>query len=148
MGTGAPSISLVPRVQRKRGYNITATAFDGRSDYQAFADNGIPCGGLFTGADETKTPRWEQQFGGEAGETLDPNYHSAEDTFANLNFDAYVPMEKALVASVAKYAASFDSLPGVSKLRKRMEGESFKARRESMVDERAVLKGKRVVWVM
>jgi carboxypeptidase Q len=30
--------------------NHTATAFDGRSDYQAFADNGIPCGGLFTGA--------------------------------------------------------------------------------------------------
>ena len=29
--------------------------FDGRSDYVAFTDAGIPAGGIFTGAEETKT---------------------------------------------------------------------------------------------
>lgn len=133
---------------KRRGYNITATAFDGRSDYQAFADNGIPCGGLFTGADETKTPRWERKFGGVAGETLDPNYHTAEDNFANLNFDAFVPMGRALAASVAKYADSFDSLPAARKMLRKRDGEDFKAARRDMLDERTVLKGKNLWWVM
>ena len=31
------------------------TAFSGRSDYQAFINNGIPAGGLFTGAEGIKT---------------------------------------------------------------------------------------------
>ena len=31
------------------------TEFSGRSDYQAFIENGIPSGGLFTGAEEEKT---------------------------------------------------------------------------------------------
>ena len=31
------------------------SGFDGRSDYQAFIEAGIPSGGLFTGAEEVKT---------------------------------------------------------------------------------------------
>ena len=40
------------------------TAFDGRSDYQAFIVAGIPAGGLFTGAEELKTERAGGHLGG------------------------------------------------------------------------------------
>lgn len=32
------------------GQNYTAAQFDGRSDYEAFLNEGIPVGGTFTGA--------------------------------------------------------------------------------------------------
>jgi Zn-dependent M28 family amino/carboxypeptidase len=63
------------------GLVFEATAFDGRSDYEAFIANGIPAGGLFTGADETKTPEQEATYGGVAGQILDPCYHQACDSF-------------------------------------------------------------------
>ena len=34
-----------------QGLQTAPTAFDGRSDYRAFIQNGIPAGGLFTGAE-------------------------------------------------------------------------------------------------
>ena len=43
------------------------TAFDGRSDYGPFIDVGIPAGGLFTGAEEVKTEKGAEKFGGTAG---------------------------------------------------------------------------------
>jgi Zn-dependent M28 family amino/carboxypeptidase len=62
------------------GLPFQATEFDGRSDYQAFIDNGIPAGGLFTGADDTKTVAEEATYGGVAGATHDPCYHQACDS--------------------------------------------------------------------
>jgi carboxypeptidase Q len=125
---------------KSHDYNITATAFDGRSDYQAFADNGIPCGGLFAGADETKTRRLVEKFGGTQGIPCDPNYHTAEDNYDNLNFEAWVPIEKALMASVAKYATSFDTLPAASKVRARGI-EDGKRMRRALQDDRFEVKG-------
>jgi Zn-dependent M28 family amino/carboxypeptidase len=130
---------------KSRGYNFTATAFDGRSDYQAFADNGIPCGGLFTGADETKTRLLYERFGGVQGETLDQNYHTALDNYDNLNFDAFVPMAKALAASVAEYASSFASLPDSKKVRARGV-EMGRALRRSVEEETHVYKGHAKLW--
>lgn len=101
------------------GQNFTATAFDGRSDYLAFIENGIPAGGTFTGAEELKTEEEEEQFGGTAGEALDPNYHGAGDTVDNLNFEAFVLHAKAIAASVATYATSFASLPPKETVQKR-----------------------------
>ena len=40
------------------------TAFDGRSDYDAFITAGIPAGGLFTGAEDVKTPEQVEWYGG------------------------------------------------------------------------------------
>ena len=57
--------------------------FSGRSDYEAFILEGIPSGGLFTGAEEPKTALQQSIWGGTAGEQLDPCYHEACDTFAN-----------------------------------------------------------------
>ena len=65
-----------------RGLSFQGTAFDGRSDYQAFIDNGIPSGGLFTGADEVKTRAEVARYGGVAGEMLDPCYHQACDSMS------------------------------------------------------------------
>jgi Zn-dependent M28 family amino/carboxypeptidase len=64
------------------------TAFDGRSDYQAFILNGIPAGGLFTGAEVPKTPAQQLLWGGTAGIPFDPCYHSACDTIDNLSLQA------------------------------------------------------------
>ncbi|ORY10576.1 hypothetical protein BCR34DRAFT_485485 [Clohesyomyces aquaticus] len=103
------------------GENFTATAFDGRSDYLAFIDNGIPAGGTFTGAEEIKTEEEAKMFGGEAGVATDPNYHGAGDTVDNLNMEAFVLNTKGIAAAVATYATSFESLPPKS-LVKRNQG--------------------------
>jgi len=58
------------------------TAFDGRSDYGPFIAEGIPAGGLFTGAEVPKTAEQLAQYGGLAGVPFDPCYHDACDTFA------------------------------------------------------------------
>ena len=125
------------------GLNHTATAFDGRSDYQAFADNEIPCGGLFTGADETKTEEWVEMFGGVQGEILDPNYHTAEDKYDNLNFTAFYIMTRAIAASVAEYSTSLASIPArdPSKVKRGM-------RWRNIGSNKLVKKGHHSVWKM
>jgi carboxypeptidase Q len=89
----------------------TSTEFSGRSDYQAFIDNGIPSGGTDTGADGIKTPEEAVIFGGTAGIIYDPNYHQALDNVANLNQTAFEVNGKAIAAAVGEYAKSFASLP-------------------------------------
>ena len=71
------------------------TAFDGRSDYGAFIANGVPAGGLFTGAEGIKTERQESIYGGFAGLAFDPCYHQACDTFFNLSHTALDQMSDA-----------------------------------------------------
>ncbi len=64
-----------------QGLETEPTAFDGRSDYDAFVAVGIPAGGLFTGAEGIKTAEQQAIYGGVAGEQYDPCYHEACDTF-------------------------------------------------------------------
>ncbi|GAA1476926.1 aminopeptidase PaaP [Nocardioides aestuarii] len=59
------------------------TPFNGRSDYGPFIAQGIPAGGLFTGAEGVKTAAEAAVYGGTAGVAYDPCYHQACDTFAN-----------------------------------------------------------------
>jgi Zn-dependent M28 family amino/carboxypeptidase len=61
------------------------TAFDGRSDYGPFIAQGIPAGGLFTGAEGLKTEEEAQAFGGTAGEAYDKCYHQACDGVDNVD---------------------------------------------------------------
>jgi Zn-dependent M28 family amino/carboxypeptidase len=68
-----------------RGLPLRTLPFGGRSDDQPFLDVGIPSGGLHSGADLIKTPEDVPVFGGTAGVALDPNYHTAGDTLANLD---------------------------------------------------------------
>jgi Zn-dependent M28 family amino/carboxypeptidase len=64
------------------------TAFDGRSDYGAFIEAGIPAGGLFSGAEGVKTAEQATVYGGTAGAPYDSCYHQACDTVNNLNSKA------------------------------------------------------------
>ncbi|KAF4982758.1 hypothetical protein FDECE_17445 [Fusarium decemcellulare] len=98
--------------------------FSGRSDYAGFIENGIPSGGLFTGAEELKTEEEAKLFGGEAGVAYDVNYHLAGDDISNLNKEAFLLNTKAIANSVAKYALSFKSLPAVSKVSRRWDADA------------------------
>ena len=69
----------------RKGLATDPTAFDGRSDYGPFIANGVPAGGLFSGAEGIKTPAQEAVYGGFAGLAYDPCYHQACDTFFNLS---------------------------------------------------------------
>ena len=79
-------------------------ALDGRSDHAPFAEQGIPVGGLFTGADEPKTPEEEELFGGNAGEPHDACYHQACDTLANVDRTALGQMADAVAAVALQLA--------------------------------------------
>ncbi len=71
-----------------QGLSTDPTAFDGRSDYGPFIAEGIPAGGLFSGAEEIKTAEQAAEFGGTAGVALDACYHQACDDITNLNTQA------------------------------------------------------------
>jgi Zn-dependent M28 family amino/carboxypeptidase len=90
------------------------TAFSGRSDYQAFIENDIPAGGLFTGAEVVKTEEQESIWGGTAGESFDPCYHQACDTIANVNLHAMGVNADAVALAVLAYSYSTESVNGVA----------------------------------
>ena len=71
-----------------QGLVTKPTAFDGRSDYDAFITAGIPAGGLFSGAEDVKTPEEAAIYGGTAGVAYDACYHQACDTINNLSTQA------------------------------------------------------------
>jgi Zn-dependent M28 family amino/carboxypeptidase len=68
-----------------RSLQTSPSVFDGRSDYGPFIDNGIPAGGLDSGAEGLKTPEEAAIYGGEAGKPYDGCYHQACDTYDNNN---------------------------------------------------------------
>lgn len=90
------------------------TEFSGRSDYQAFIENGIPASGLFTGADDVKTEEEVALFGGTAGIIHDPNYHSPADDLSNVNREALGIMAKAVAFATASLANDTSAINGVS----------------------------------
>jgi Zn-dependent M28 family amino/carboxypeptidase len=60
-------------------------SFDGRSDYDGFAEAGIPAGGLFSGAEEKMTEDQAKLWGGDANQPFDPNYHKPTDTIDHID---------------------------------------------------------------
>ena len=89
------------------------TEFSGRSDYQAFIENGIPSGGLFTGAEEVKTEEQEAIWGGTAGEQFDPCYHQACDTYDNVDLHALEVNSDLIAFAMLTFAYSTESVNGV-----------------------------------
>jgi Zn-dependent M28 family amino/carboxypeptidase len=89
------------------------TAFDGRSDYEAFINNGIAASGLFTGADDVKTEEQVELFGGTAGITHDPNYHSVGDDISNINEEALGIMVGAIASVTGSLANDTSAINGV-----------------------------------
>ncbi|WP_022920663.1 M20/M25/M40 family metallo-hydrolase [Ornithinimicrobium pekingense] len=96
-----------------RGEPYDDSAFSGRSDYQAFINNGIASGGLFTGAEVVKTEEQEAIWGGTAGEQFDPCYHLACDSSGNISEHALEVNSDAVAFAVFTYAASTEAVNGV-----------------------------------
>jgi Zn-dependent M28 family amino/carboxypeptidase len=95
-----------------RSVPFKGTDFDGRSDYQAFILNGIPAGGLFTGAEGIKTAAEVLLWGGTAGQQYDPCYHQACDTFANNSDEALGTNSDAIAYVTLSYAMSTEEING------------------------------------
>jgi Zn-dependent M28 family amino/carboxypeptidase len=87
--------------------------FSGRSDYQAFILNGIPAGGLFTGAEVPKTAEQAAIWGGTVGAQYDPCYHLACDTYDNVDEHALDVNSDAIAFAVLTYAYSTETVNGV-----------------------------------
>lgn len=90
------------------------TAFDARSDYNAFILEGIPASGLFTGADDVKTADQVALFGGTEGIIMDPNYHTPADDMSNINVDALRIMMGAMAHVTAVLANDTSAVNGVA----------------------------------
>jgi Zn-dependent M28 family amino/carboxypeptidase len=95
------------------GEPFKGTDFSGRSDYGPFIANGIPSGGLFTGAEGVKTAQEAALWGGTAGQQYDPCYHLACDTYANNNDHALDVNSDAIGFSVLQYAMNTSDVNGL-----------------------------------
>jgi Zn-dependent M28 family amino/carboxypeptidase len=107
-----------------QGQPYDDSAFDGRSDYQAFIVNGIPAGGLFTGAEVQKTAEQAGIWGGTVGAQFDPCYHAACDTFGNVNLHALGVNADAIGFAMLTFAHSTETVNGVPGKRVPGQGKS------------------------
>ncbi|MGH3642202.1 MAG: M28 family metallopeptidase [Mycobacterium sp.] len=89
------------------------TDFDGRSDYDAFTQAGIPSGGLFSGAEEKMSDDEAKIWGGEANAPFDPNYHKSTDTYDQLDHGALDIHGKGVAYSIGLYAQDESGRNGV-----------------------------------
>ncbi len=107
----------------KIGEPYDDTEFSGRSDYQAFIEAGVASGGLFTGAEEVKTPEQQAIWGGTAGEQFDPCYHLACDDYDNISLKALEVNSDLVAFAQLTYAYSTESVNGVPG--KKVPGPAF-----------------------
>ncbi len=108
---GSDDIEAVfERYYAERGIPSEPTAFSGQSDYQAFINNGIPAGGLFTGAEGIKTAAQQAKWGGTAGIAYDPCDHKACDDIDNLSLRALDINSDAVAYAMLNYATGRDEL--------------------------------------
>ena len=95
------------------GTPTEGTDFSGRSDYGEFIAQGIPAGGLFTGAEGIKTEEQAAKWGGQAGVAYDPCYHAACDNLGNVDRVAMDRNADAMAWVTASYGISTEDINGV-----------------------------------
>ena len=105
--------NLYERYYTSVGEPYDDAEYSGRSDYQAFIEAGIPSGGLFTGAEVVKTAEQATIWGGTAGESFDPCYHAACDTYDNVDLDCLDVNSDLIAYAALTYAYSTESVNGV-----------------------------------
>ncbi len=88
------------------GTQSVDVALSGRSDYAPFAEVGIAVGGLFTGAEGTKSEEEATLYGGTAGEAYDKCYHQECDNMSNINEEALEINLNAINFAATSYAFS------------------------------------------
>ncbi|MBI5670136.1 MAG: M20/M25/M40 family metallo-hydrolase [Chloroflexi bacterium] len=111
-GSGAIE-NLFVNFYASRGLASEPTQISFRSDYAAFFNNGIPFGGLFTGAEGIKTAQQALVYGGTAGIQYDPCYHQPCDTFANNNLEVLDLNADAIAYATLQYAMNTESVNGL-----------------------------------
>lgn len=87
---------------KSKNLTYTLVPFDGRSDYVGFIENGIPAGGIATGAEKKNVKN---------GKVLDKCYHSLCDDIDNLAWDAFMVNTQLIAHSVATYGYSLEGFP-------------------------------------
>lgn len=97
-----------------QGLPVASTAFDGRSDYSGFIADGIPAGGLFTGAEDLKTAEEAAIFGGTANAPLDPCYHQACDDIDNLDLGVLEEMADAIAHATLTFGMTSSAVNGTA----------------------------------
>ena len=107
------------------------TAFDGRSDYGPFIENGVPSGGLFTGAEGVKSPAEAKEYGGVAGVAYDVCYHAACDDRDNISVKAIDEMSDAAAHVLYVLAQNRGLVQDTSKMKKSTTGAKVKAKDRS-----------------
>jgi Zn-dependent M28 family amino/carboxypeptidase len=114
-GPGPEGSATVERVLLEQlaaaGVAASGTDFDGRSDYGPFIAVDIPSGGLFTGAEEVKTPEQAQRWGGTAGQPYDRCYHQACDRIDGIDRTALDRNVDAVAGTIARFALSTEGIP-------------------------------------
>ena len=114
-GPGPEGSATIERVLveqlKAKGVDAEGTDFDGRSDYGPFIAAGVPSGGLFTGAEEPKTPEQAQRWGGTAGQPDDHCYHQACDRIENVDRTALDRNVDAFAGTIGRFALSTDGIP-------------------------------------
>ncbi len=112
----------------EKAVQVEGTDFTGRSDYGEFIAQGIPAGGLFTGAEVLKTEAQVAKWGGTAGVAYDPHYHGAGDNLGNLDRTALDRNADAVAWVTASYAVSTETVNGVPARAQRAEVRAAAAR--------------------
>jgi len=110
-----------------------STPFDGRSDYVAFTDVGIPAGGTFAGAEGIKTEEQEAKYGGTAGIAFDSCYHQACDTLSNLNLTALDQFSDNSANAVARLVMRENDLSDNTELKARKLSRTSDYKGEQLV---------------
>jgi Zn-dependent M28 family amino/carboxypeptidase len=98
------------------------TPFSGRSDYGPFIAEGIPSGGLFTGAEGVKTEAQADAYGGKAGVAYDECYHQDCDDIDNVNMYAIAEMSGAMAHAVYAYSQDASTVTGATTNGKAVRG--------------------------
>jgi Zn-dependent M28 family amino/carboxypeptidase len=110
------------------GAQAAGTDFSGRSDYGPFIEQGIPAGGLFTGAEEIKSPEEAQRWGGTAGEAYDRCYHQACDTISNLNDTSFDQLSDGAATALVRFAETKQSVTATAARTHRVSRSAAKRR--------------------
>lgn len=88
-------------------------SFDGRSDYDGFAQAGIPAGGLFSGAEDKMTEDQAKLWGGDANQPFDPNYHKPTDTLDHIDRTSLEIQGRGVAFAIGLYAQDQSGRNGV-----------------------------------
>jgi Peptidase family M28/PA domain len=89
----------------RAGLSSSVVEVSSGADHSSFNNFSIPTGGLFSGANEIKTPEQAALFGGTAGAPEDPCYHLACDTVDNIDGVLLEEMARAAAWAVGALAS-------------------------------------------